>query len=122
VKKVQYKLDNIIFDSSWEVAVYIYLRDFGYSFEYHPDIEIPYKLEDDDEKFHIFHPDFKVQGKLIEIKGSYLAEGHFEKEHAKLELMESLGIDVITGNDIKPFLEYVEKNYGKGFLLQCRRM
>ena len=121
MRKVQYILDNIVFDSSWELAYYIYLRDYGIPFEYHPDIEIPYKLEEDDEKFHIFHPDFKVHDKLIEIKGTHLAEGLNEKEVAKIELMDKLGIDVITGNDIKPFLQYAEKTYGKGFLDQCRK-
>ena len=121
MRKVQHILDNIVFDSSWELAYYIYLRDYGIPFEYHPDIEIPYKLEEDDEKFHIFHPDFKVHDKLIEIKGTHLAEGLNEKEIAKIELMDKLGIDVITGNDIKPFLQYVEKTYGKGFLDQCRK-
>jgi hypothetical protein len=118
LKKVLHELDGITFDSSWELAFYIYLRDYGIPFEYHPDIEFPYKLEEDDEKFHIYRPDFKIHDKLIEIKGNHLAEG---KDKDKLSFLDRLGVDVITGNDIKPFLNYVAKKYGKGYLLQCRK-
>ena len=70
MKKIFHILDGIIFDSSWELAYYIYLRDFGIPFEYHPNIEIPYKIDEDDTKFKIYHPDFKVYDKLVEIKGT----------------------------------------------------
>lgn len=117
MKKVLHTLDGIIFDSSWELAYYIYLRDYGILFEYHPNIEFHYKNEEDDEKFHIYHPDFKVNNKLVEIKGNYLAEG---RDRNKMEFLDRIGIDVLTKEDIKPFLEYVEKKYGKGFISQCR--
>lgn len=117
MKKIFHILDGIIFDSSWELAYYIYLRDFGIPFEYHPNIEIPYKIDEDDTKFKIYHPDFKVYDKLVEIKGTHLAEG---KDKYKLQFLDHLGVDVITGSDIKPFLKYVADTYGKGFLLQCQ--
>ena len=117
MRKVLHTLDGITFDSSWELAYYIYLRDFGIPFEYHPDIEFPYKIDEDDTKFKIYHPDFRVHGKLIEIKGDHLAEG---KDKYKLQFLDELGVVVLTGTDIKPFLKYVADNYGKGFLLQCR--
>lgn len=118
MKKVLHELDGITFDSSWELAFYIYLRDYGIPFEYHPNISFPYKLDENDDKFHLYKPDFKVHGKYIEIKGTHLAEG---KDRNKLEFLDELGVDVITGSDIKPFLKYVENKYGKGFLLQCRK-
>lgn len=118
MKKVLHELDGITFDSSWELAFYIYLRDYGIPFEYHPNIEFPYTLDENDTKFHVWRPDFKVHDKYVEIKGTHLAEG---KDKYKMEFLDYLGADVITGNDIKPFLDYVAKNYGKGYLLQCRK-
>ena len=118
LKKVLHELDGITFDSSWELAFYIYLRDYGIPFEYHPKIEFPYKIEEDDDKFHLYRPDFRVHDKYVEIKGNHLAEG---KDKNKMDFLDDLGIDVFTGNDIKPFLDYVAQNYGKGYLLQCRK-
>lgn len=118
MKKVLHELDGITFDSSWELAFYIYLRDYGIPFEYHPNIEFPYKIDEDDIKFHVWKPDFKVHDKYIEIKGNHLAEG---KDKNKMEFLDNLGVDVITGSDIKPFLDYVANKYGKGYLLQCRK-
>lgn len=118
MKKVLHELDGITFDSSWELAFYIYLRDYGIPFEYHPNIEFPYKIDEDDTKFHVWKPDFKVHDKYVEIKGNHLAEG---KDKNKMEFLDNLGVDVITGSDIKPFLDYVANKYGKGYLLQCRK-
>ena len=118
MKKVLHTLDNIVFDSSWELAYYIYLRDLGIPFEYHPNIEIPYKIDNDATKFKLYKPDFKVHDRLIEIKGDHLAEG---KDKYKLEFLDILGVDVLTGQDIEPFLKYVNDKYGKGYLMQCRK-
>ena len=118
LRKVLHELDGITFDSSWELAVYIYLRDFGIPFEYHPDIEFPYKINEDDTKFHLYRPDFKVHDRLVEVKGNHLVEG---KDANKMDFLDSLGVDVITGKDIKPFLDFVSDKYGKGYLLQCRK-
>ena len=117
MRKVLHTLDGIVFDSSWELAYYIYLRDYGIPFEYHPNIEFPYKIEEDDKKFKLYHPDFRVHDKLVEIKGDHLVEG---KDKNKLEFLDHIGVDVVSGKDIKPFLKYVADKYGKGFLMQCR--
>ena len=116
MKKTQYILDNILFDSSWELAIYMYLRDFGHSFEYHPDFEIPYKIDEDAEKFYIFHPDFKINDKIVEVKSNYLFDHFSEKEQAKIELLETLGVDIWTKDEVKPFIDYVDQNYGKRYL------
>lgn len=113
--KVRFKYDDIIFDSSWELAFYIYLKDYGIPFEYHPNVEIPYKIEEDDEKFHLYHPDFKVHGKYIEIKNNWLLE-HYDRY--KLEFLDTFGIELYTDKDIKPFLDYVENKYGKYYMYQ----
>lgn len=110
-------LDGIKFDSSWELAYYIYLRDYGIPFEYHPDISFPYKFNEDDDNFHLYYPDFKVHGKYVEIKSDYLAES---KDRVKIDFLMDLGVDVITKDDIKPFLDYVKNKYGEYFLYKCR--
>lgn len=115
--KVKYCYDNQIFDSSWELAYYIYLQDFGIPFEYHPNIEFPYKIDEDATKFKKYHPDFKVHEKYIEIKSDYLAE---HQDKYKLEFLDRLGVDILQESDIKPFLKYIDKKYGKYYLQQFR--
>lgn len=115
--KVQYLKDNIIFDSSWELAYYIYLTDYGIPFEYHPDIEFPYKVDEDSTKFRKYHPDFKVHGKYIEIKSDYLAE---HQDKYKLDFLDRLGVDVLQEADIKPFLKYIDDKYGKYYMERFR--
>lgn len=117
MKKVRYCYDNNIFDSSWELAYYIYLKDFGINFEYHPDTTFPYKLDENAIKFKKYHPDFKVHDKYVEIKSSFLAE-HQDKH--KLEFLDNLGIEVLLKDDIKPFLNYIDEKYGKNYLNQFR--
>lgn len=117
VTKVRYFYDNQIFDSSWELAYYIYLQDYGISFEYHPDVEFPYKIDEDAIKFKKYHPDFKVHGGYVEIKSDYLAE---HQDKYKLEFLDRLGVDILQEADIKPFLEYIDKKYGKYYLQRFR--
>lgn len=115
--KVRYFFDNIIFDSSWELAFYIYLKDFGIPFEYHPDVSFPYKLDEDSDKFKKYYPDFKVHGKYIEIKSNYLAK---HQDKYKLEFLDSMGVDVLYQKDIQPFLDYITEKYGKYYLERFR--
>ena len=62
----KYYYDNKYFDSVTELLFYKYLLDNNINFEYHPKLVLKYIV---DNKVHYYHPDFKIDDQLIEIKG-----------------------------------------------------
>lgn len=62
----RYQYDGRHFDSSPEIAFYIWLKDNGVEFEYQPNVKLKYVHNG---KEHFYMPDFIIGGKLIEIKG-----------------------------------------------------
>ena len=62
----KYIYDNLKFDSSWELAYYIWLIENNINFEYQPAIKFEYAYNN---KIHYYNPDFLVNGELQEIKG-----------------------------------------------------
>lgn len=121
----KYGFDNNLFDSSWELAYYIWLKDKGISFEYHTQ-----KIEyiGDDGKNHTYFPDFIVNGKIVEIKGDHFFNEKGEPFNkytkrswkAKYDLILQKGGQIFRFEDIKPYLSYVKENYGDGFLKQWK--
>ena len=121
----KYGFDNNLFDSSWELAYYIWLKDKGISFEYHTQ-----KIEyiGDDGKNHTYFPDFIVNGKIVEIKGDHFFNEKGEPFNkytkrswkAKYDLILQKGGQIFRFEDIKPYLNYVKENYGDGFLKQWK--
>ncbi len=65
-QRSKYKYKNTKFDSSWELAYYIWLEHNNLKFEYQP-CRIKYYSEFD-KKDHYYFPDFSVEGQLVEIK------------------------------------------------------
>lgn len=121
----KYFFDDRYFDSSWEVAYYIWLTDNQVEFEYHPNVFFNYLIPGSD-KVHKYFPDFLVNGVLIEIKGDdQLKNGTMIDKldqqknfiaQAKYECMLQHGITILTGKDIKPYLQYVSQKYGRDYL------
>ena len=121
----KYGFDNNLFDSSWELAYYIWLKDKGISFEYHTQ-----KIEyiGDDGKNHTYFPDFIVNGKIVEIKSDHFFNEKGEPFNkytkrswkAKYDLILQKGGQIFRFEDIKPYLSYVKENYGDGFLKQWK--
>lgn len=117
----KYCFDNTFFDSSWELAYYIWLKDNGKQFEYHPAY-----LEYFDEfgKKHEYFPDFIVEGHIVEIKGDHFfnEKGEpFDKYKncswkSKYEFILQKGGKILRYNDVKFYLSYVAENYGNDFL------
>lgn len=117
-----YSYQDIHFDSSWELATYIWLTDHKKKFMYHP--PIPFKYIGDDGLDHEGYPDFLIEGKFCEIKGSQF----FNEKHepfnmytqnfwwGKFQAMKENNIVILEQSDIKPYLEYVKDTYGKDFL------
>ena len=119
VRKKCYVYDDIIFDSSWELAYYIWLKDHNVEFEYHPKINFAYKLANGETK-HYF-PDFKIGDNYIEIKGDFLLnEGKFKISEEKMNCIKENTI-LLLKQDLIPVFEYIHKTYGKKYLKQFQK-
>ncbi len=93
--------------SSWELAWVIYQLDHELDFKRNTQ-GFEYEFEN---KKYKFYPDFILNtGEYVEVKG-YMTEKNKSKF---LHFPHTL--TVIGKNDIKPYIEYVEKKYGKNYL------
>lgn len=109
------------FDSSWELALYIYLKDHNIVFEYQPNISFEYTYNNFK---HWYYPDFKIGEDIVEIKSDYLFRrmsdkfysNYSELENSKYTIMVANNVKILLYEDIKPYIDYVEKTYGKGYL------
>lgn len=126
----RYLYKGINFDSSWELAFYIWHIDHNIKFEYQPDIMFQYEY---DGKIYTYHPDFMVNGKLYEIKG----DQYFNKDktamvcpynhkldkkyNAKYRCMLENKINILTSADIKKYLCYIYEKYDIMYLQQFKR-
>ena len=122
--QTRYMFEGIKFDSSYEIAFYIYHRDMHHnikrnynSFEY-----------ECNNKIHRYFPDFMIDDTYYEIKGDHLltADGHhFIDPHkhcrtaildAKMECLVKNKIVLVTKHEIIFYIKYVDKKYGKNFI------
>ena len=119
IKHKSYLFDDRVFDSSWELAFYIWLKDNNIDFKFH---ETRYAYYVENIK-HYYYPDFEIGDNIIEIKGDNLINedgvlidrnGNTFKE--KTDLLKSLNVKIILGKDAKVFLNYVKAKYGENFL------
>lgn len=118
---------NEYFDSSWELAFYLYHVDKGISI-----LREPQKFEYiHNDTLHYYFPDFEVNGQLYEIKGNqfFKEDGTMcnPYDHSKDELFEAKHLCAIAHNvifisekEIQPYLDYVNQKYGKDFLKSCK--
>lgn len=122
----KYTYDNMIFDSSWELAYYIWLKDKNISFEYHPDIKYEFFVNG---KIHYCFPDFKVGNSIIELKGCHFVDssGNWQNPYdkslneiyeAKRQCLIKNNVEIITNCDKQ--LKYVKNKYGKDFFQKCK--
>lgn len=129
----RYKYQNINFDSSWELALYIWLVDHSIDFQYQPDTTFSYSYNG---KTHVYHPDFLINGEIYEVKGDQyfaLNEDGSEKMvcpynhsmdnlyQAKYECMLQNNIKILRAAEIKKYLDYVNKTYDIMYLQQFKR-
>lgn len=121
-----YIYEGINFDSSWELAFYIYLRDNKKSFIYHPDLYMKYIDEEGIER--TYKPDFLVEGKFFEIKGDQFFDkdgnpyDSYNKKpwKCKYDKLIENNVNILRVGDIKKYLRYVKENYGKNYLKQFK--
>lgn len=62
----KYVFESESFDSSWELAFWIYHLDNNIQIEHEP---VFFEYVDNNQKLHRYYPDFRVGGQLIELKG-----------------------------------------------------
>lgn len=122
--------NGINFGSSYELAYYIYLLDNNVSFEYQPIIALPYTYQG---KVHVYHPDFKINNKLVEIKGDqfFKEDGTMKNPYdkrlnglfeAKRQCMLQNGVKILSKDDLSDVFSYIEKTYGKNYLARFRKI
>ena len=113
-----YEYKSIAFDSSWELAFWIYHEDNNIKIERNYK-GFEYILNN---KNRIFYPDFLINNiRLIEIKGDYLKEGIFEEIFLeKKKICEKNNIEILSFNEIKFYLEYIKNKYGLNHLKQFK--
>lgn len=117
-----YEYEDQHFDSSWELSFYIWLKDHDKQFIYHPPFTVEYMSNDN--KNHIYCPDFLVEGIFYEIKGTQFFNEKNEPFNMytktfwweKYELLQKNNIKILKKDDIKPYLKYVADTYGKKYL------
>ncbi len=118
-----YKFEGQMFDSSWELAFWIYCKDHNKDIQRCP-CSFDYFVGN---KAHKYFPDFLCEGELIEIKGDfYLNENSDLVEYnsqnvseltlAKTKCMREHGVKVYSLNDMSCILDYVFKTYGRSYL------
>lgn len=122
-----YLYNDIIFDSSWELAYYIWLKDNDIKFEYQPNIFFEYCVNN---KKYKYFPDFYINEKLYDIKGTqfFNENNEFidpygknnEKAKAKYQCMIDNNVIILRFDDIKPILNYIKEKYGCDYLKQFK--
>ena len=115
----KYVFKGLNFDSSWELAYYIYQKEHNTPIERNVDKFFEYNFLG---KKHRYFPDFDIKGKMVEIKGS-----HFINEEsvfcnpfdssldglfaAKQQCALNNNVEIIT--NVEECLNFLDSKYGK---------
>ena len=124
-QKQKYNYKNISFDSSWELAYYIWLEDNNIKFIYQPNTPFEYYVNNHKK---LYYPDFLIDTKYYELKGNqFFNENNqlinpFNKtlDLEKQQCMIDNNIIILREPDIKPILIFINDKYGKNYLYQFR--
>lgn len=106
LKKIQkrYTYENEHFDSSWELALWIYAKDHNEEIEREP-LSFPYQWKG---KQHLYVPDFLYKGNLLELKGDHFLD---ERTKCKLKVAEKYNIKILHLKDVKVYLDYCRNKF-----------
>lgn len=124
----RYVYCGLNFDSSIELAVYIWCKDNNISFEYQPNKVFYYEYNGSQ---HAYEPDFIINGKFVEIKGDHFfkKDGTMQNPYdhtqdslyeAKHQCMLQNNVAILTSKDYKKYIDYVKATYGKDYLKQFK--
>lgn len=122
LKKRGLVYNGVYFDSSWELAYYIWLTDNNKKFIYQP--QTPIEYIDENNVKRLYYPDFLVDGKFIEIKGNqFFNEKNepynlYKKEYwwNKYNILVENGIYIMREKEAFIYVKYVNEKYGKDFI------
>jgi hypothetical protein len=124
-----YVYQDVHFDSSWELAVWIYAKDLGINIEREPCV---FEYTVDSQTFKYF-PDFRFGEKLIEVKGDQFikkSDGTWKSptdssyDHyyeAKRQCALANSVEIWEKEKVLPILNYVKQKYGKDYLKQFKK-
>lgn len=123
----QYSFEDQIFDSSWELAVWIWARKNNVSILREP-CSFEYSFEG---KIHHYTPDFLIENILVEIKGNQFFENNkminpFDRSQdslmeAKHQCALQNNVEFWDYRKLKNIIKYVENMYGKDWKTQFKR-
>lgn len=120
-KRYEYRKE--FFDSSWELAVWIWAKDNNKQIKREPIcIEYDYKGET-----HKYFPDFEIEGKLVEVKGDHFFDSMgnlicpFDRSKDEIYLAKykkglEVGVEFWRDEQIKPIMEYIVSKYTENFI------
>lgn len=124
----RYTYQNEYFDSSWELAFYIYCKDQKLNISREPK-SFSFIFN---QKFHTYIPDFEVENQLIEIKGDQYLDKKTNKwksffdssqdalYEAKHQCALQNNVKILYSKDCQKYLDYIDEKYGKNYLQQFR--
>lgn len=108
----KYDFHGELFDSSWELAYWIYNKDMGSNIKRnHKGFNFT-----ENGKTRKFYPDFCCNGSIVEIKGDQFKELKCWK--LKEEICKKENIKVVYSSELTPMFDYIYKKYGKNYLKQ----
>lgn len=121
-----YLFEGVHFDSSWELAYFLWLRDNKVDFIYHPAVCIDYV--DSDGVSRVYRPDFIINGQLCEIKGDQFFNESGEPYNSytkkfwweKYNIMLDNNVKILKFDEVKTYLRYIKTTYGKDYLKQFK--
>ena len=125
---LRYYFQGERFDSSWELALWIYAKDHDEEIQRCPCV-FSYVYNN---KRHKYFPDFLYKGELVEIKGSQLLDKDGNliemssrktngRLQAKQRCMEKNNVQLWEYEKIKFALDYVKERYGADYLKAYKR-
>jgi hypothetical protein len=124
----KYTYNELKFDSTWELALYIYAIDHNEKIIREPK-RFSYIVEG---KKHFYTPDFWYKNSFIDIKGDHLLKdglivdpyGKLSEQElfAKNECIKKNNVLLMTREDISFAFNYVNEKYGKKYLKQFKNI
>lgn len=110
------------FDSSWELAVWIWSKDHNKEIIRQP---VTLNYEYNGQSF-TYYPDFSIDGQLVELKGPQFFDGskmvnpydrtQDDKYEAKHQCALDNNVQIWSSQEIQPILDYVSQTYSEDFL------
>jgi hypothetical protein len=114
--KCQYKFEDLLFDSSWELTYYVFHKNKGEN--------IARNFDGSEYQFEgisrLFYPDFKINNEYIEIKGEHLMKGFYgERSIVKFNSFQNMTW-VINREQLKEEFQYMKDVFGKQWITKFR--